>query len=386
MISRLPIPVLLLAILLAPVQASAFQLRTADGTNTLVVAADETLPRETLLAGYRLNVQGRAERDLWLAASTDVQFGGRANGDLRILARSSVLRGDMRQNLIAYANGLQLATSAVVRGQAALFGQTVISEGHVKGDAWIFAQSATIGGHWDGNVRVQAEEIRVVPGTVIAGTLIYTAPKAPVLDPSVSIGGGMEARQTLLPDAQAIPGAATRTRFLLHGYLFLAALLAGMPFVGFFPLLAGGAVRNLRAAPWRVLLAGLLTVLLGPFLIGFAIMTVVGIPLAILLAALYLLLAYLSHVVVALWLGHILLRTPGPQSFGQVLAALAAGLFVLYAATALPGVASFIALPVLVLGAGALVTARLPRPLVAMPRPPAMPPLNKPEFPDQPEP
>jgi hypothetical protein len=382
---RLSILLLAAALLLTPGTASAYRLRMGEGTNTLVLAAGETLPSETLLVAQHLDVQGKAERDLWLVASLSVRFGGQADGDLRVLARSAVLAGSTSQNLLAYAGGLQLATSSVVRGQAALFGTTVICEGRVEGDAWIVAQSVTLGGQWDGNVRVQAEEIRVVPGTVIAGALVYTAPKAPVLDPTVSIGGGLEARATLLPDTRAFSPAATQARFLFHGYLFLAALLVGMPFVGFFPLLAGGAVRNLRTAPWRVLLAGLLTVLAGPLLAGFAVMTVVGIPLAVMLAALYLLLVYLSHIVVALWLGHLLLRTPGPQSFGQVLSALAAGLFVLYVATALPGVASFIALPVVVLGAGALVTARLPRHLVAVPRPPPLPPVKQPPSPDQPE-
>ncbi len=384
---RIPrfIPVLALA-LLAPLSASAYRMQLGDGTNTLVVAADAELPSETLLAAHSLDIQGSARRDLWLLASTSARFDGEASGDLRVLARSVVLAGQARQNLLAYAGGLHLATSSVVRGQAALLGQDVICEGQVEGDAWIFAQSVTLGGAWGGNVRIQAEEIRVVPGTTIAGDLVYTAPRAPVLDATVVLGGELKARETLLPDARSLSVQFSQARFLLHGYLFLAALLVGMPFVGFFPLLAGGAVRNLRAAPWRVLLAGLLTVLLGPLLIGFAVMTVVGIPLAVMLAALYLLLAYLSHVIVALWLGHLLLRTPGPQSFAQVLAALAAGLFVLYFATALPGVASFVVLPVVVLGTGALVTARLPRPRIVLPRPPADPPLNNPEVPDQPEP
>ena len=379
------IPLFALLACMAARPAHAFHFRAGDGTNALALAAGESLPNETLWIAQSLHVAGRAERDLWLLASAGVRFEGDSAGDLRVLGRSASIDGLARQNLLAYAAGLQLTTNSVVRGQAALFGGTVVCEGTVEGDAWIVAQSVTLGGQWGGNVRIQAEEIRVAPNARIAGNLVYAAPKAPVLDPGVEVGGAVEARRNLMP-AASLPAAETRSRFLLHGYLFLAALLVGMPFVGFFPLLAGGAVRSLQARPWRALAAGFLVLFGGPFLAVFCAMTVVGIPLALALGALYALAAYLSHVVVALWIGHAILRGGGPQTFGRVLSALSAGLFALYFASALPGVASFVVLPVLVLGTGALATARMPLSIVALPPPPPPPPFKNNEPTDPPEP
>lgn len=362
-------PLAILLFLLLPVAAHAYQWRLGESTNAWILPAGETLAEETLLTAYQLDVQGQAARDLWLLASTAIRYDGRTEGDLRALGSSAVLGGEVRQNLLAYARGLQLTRTAVVRGQAALFGTTVICEGQIDGDAWIFADSVTLGGRWGGNVRIQAGEIRIAPDTVIAGDLTYSAPKTVVLDPSVAIAGTV----TQVPAATA--PVSFRANLALHGYLFLAALLVGMPFVGFFPVLAGGAVRNLRATPWRVLLAGLVTLLLGPFLIAFAFMTIVGIPLALLLGALYAALAYLAHVVVALWLGHRFLRVTGPQTFARVLAALALGLFALYFLAAFPGVAAFLVPPVLVLGTGALALALLRRPSLSLlpPMPPPVP-------------
>jgi hypothetical protein len=377
----------ILGLLLWPAAARAYDVRMGDSTNALALPAGEILHDEALLVAYNLVVEGQAERDLWLLATTAVRFDGQSQGDLRMLSSSAIIGGVAEQNLLAYARGLQLTSNALVRGQAALFGTTVICEGHVDGNAWIFANSVTLGGSWRGNVRVHANEIRVVPGTTIAGDLVYTSSKPLVYDASVTIAGRVKSVRTMFPEAGALSPAAIQARFVFHGYLFLAALLVGMPFVGFFPLLAGSAVRRLRTSPWRVLLAGAITLLLGPFLIAFAFMTIVGIPLALLLGALYAAIAYLSHLVVALWLGHRLLRTPGPQTFSRVLAALAAGLFLLYFAAALPGVASFVVAPVLVLGAGSIVLALVYRPLVPLPMPPpAPPPLpNKPATPENPE-
>ena len=366
----------LLLLFLWPAVAPAYEWRAS--TNRLVLAAGETIGEEALWAAKELDLQGQARQDLWLLGQQTVRFDGEAAGDLRVLAGSAVVAGTARRNLMAYANGLQLATNSTVRGELALVGGTVICEGQVDGDAWIVAGSATLGGTWGGRVRIRAEEIRLAPGTRIAGDLVYTSPRPLVYDSSVAIAGAVVAAPGPLgpPSFQA--------RFALHGYLFLAALLVGMPFVGFFPALAGGAVRKLRLAPWRTLLAGVAALLIGPFLAFFAFVTVVGLPLAVFVAAFYGALAYLSHVVIALWLGHRLLRAPGPQTFGRVLSALATGLFLLYAAAAVPGVAALLAPPVLVLGTGALVLAFLQRPVFPFPLS-LPPPPRKPDSVDQPE-
>ncbi len=360
------------ALLLLPAMADAYQLHMGDSTNALVLPANETLADEAFWSAYRLDFHGQAGHDLWLLATTVVHFDGQSCGDLRVLANSAVLSGEAQQNLLACANGLQLTTNSIVRGQAALFGTALICEGTVEGDAWIWAKSVTLGGHWAGNVRVNASEIRIAPGTTIAGNLVYTSPKTLVYDSSVAIAG------TVTQTKDRMPQSTFTGRIVWHGYLFLAALLVGMPFVGLFPLQIGGAVRNLRTAPWRVLIAGLLTLLLSPFLIAFAFMTILGIPLALLFGALYLALLYLSHIVIALWLGHMLLRAPGPQSFARVLSALITGLFLLYFSTAVPGVASFVILPVVVLGTGALVLTLWRRPILTIPLPPPIPPLPPP--------
>ena len=370
---------ILLLLFLLPAVARAYQWRAS--TNLLVLAADDAVGTEALWVANHLDVQGKAKQDLWLMGVATIRFDGEASGDLRMAGGSAVVGGTARRNLMAYVNGFHMTTGAVVRGDAAVLGGNVVCEGAVDGDAWIVAQSVTIGGSWGGRVRLRAEEIRIAPGTRIAGDLVYTCPRPLVYDASVDVGGSVV--ESRFPEA----ASSFQARFAFHGYLFLAALLAGMPFVGFFPAMAGGAVRKLRLSPGRVLLAGGLVLVLGPFLIAFAAMSIVGLPLALLLSFFYLSLAYLSHVVVALWLGHRLLRAPGPQTFGRVLSALSVGLFLLYAAAALPGVGGFLALPVIAFGTGALVLAFLQRPTFPLPMPPTVIPLPRPPSgtPDPPE-
>ena len=370
------IPAIFVLLGLLPAVAPAYQLRVGETTNALVLPAGAQIEEEALWAANSVDIQGATVRDLWLLATAAVRFDGETGGDLRTFSASATIGGTVQGNLFAYANGLQLTTNSAVRGEVALFGADLICEGGVEGNARLFAKSATLGGRWGGDVRIFADEIRIAPGTRIAGDLVYTSSKPLVYDSSVAVGGTVKQRNVLPPEAPL------RARLARHGYLFLAALLVGMPFVGFFPMVAGGAVRKLRVAPWRTLLAGLATLLFGPFLIAFAFVTIVGIPLALMLAALYGALAYLSHVVIALWLGHALVRASGPQTFARVLSALAVGLFILYFAAAIPGLASSLAFPVVVLGSGALVLAFLQRSFIPI----AMPPPPLPKSPEPPEP
>ena len=180
-----------LALLAAP--AAAYEWRLGDSTNAVVLPAGETLAAEALLAAYHLDVQGAAARDLWLLAAGSARCSGAVAGDLRAFASAATLAGAVDGNLFAYAKGLQLATNSVVRGDAALFGTDLICEGAVGGDARIFARSVTLGGTWGGDVRVDATEIRVAPGTRIAGDLVYAAPKPLALDASVAVGGQVKA-------------------------------------------------------------------------------------------------------------------------------------------------------------------------------------------------
>lgn len=344
---RLLLPLLLLA---AALPARAFDLRlAADSTNAVSYTADTRFDTEALLAGYDISNAASAAQDLWILANS-VRQDGVAEQDARILAKSAVLDGAVGQNLQIYAQAAQLTTNAVVAGDILLLGNTLVCEGKVGGDAWLMGHEITLSGTYGGRVRVSAETLRVSPGTRIASDFVYTTPTPFAIPPGVEIGG----------QARAVVPAAARQRTFgermrLHGFLFLGALLVGMPFVGLFPATAGASVRAIRRNPWRCLFTGLVTLLFGPFLLVVVGLTIIGLPLALAGGMLWLLILYLSHIVIALLLGHWLVGRRSPvQTAGSVFLSLGAGLFVLYFASALPRVADFLAMPVAVLGAGAL--------------------------------
>lgn len=94
MTRRLPLLALLACLL--PATAPAYQWRMGDTTNQLVLAAGDRLAEETVWAANSVDIQGEAERDLWLLSPALVRFDGKAAGDLRLFANSAVLNGDRK--------------------------------------------------------------------------------------------------------------------------------------------------------------------------------------------------------------------------------------------------------------------------------------------------
>ena len=74
---------------LLPAVAGAYQLRTGEATNALSIVAGDVLEEETLLIANAIHCQGSALHDLWMLASSSIQFEGSSGGDLRLMAYSA---------------------------------------------------------------------------------------------------------------------------------------------------------------------------------------------------------------------------------------------------------------------------------------------------------
>lgn len=371
----LPARVLLAAalLLLPALPASAFSLRLQnDATNALVVPPTDAASDETLCIAPSIQYAGANERDLWLFAQS-ASFSGTALQDLRACASSVTLSSYVAQNAVIGAKAASLSTNSVVQGDLLVLAQTAVLEGIVSGETRILAQTATLSGTFNSTVRVSAETLNLSPSLVVNGDLVCDTPDLPVPPPGARILGKI--RHT--PAAPPVSAwDAFRARLFLHGVFFLGALLVGIPFVALFPMAAGNAVRAIRLHPWRSVLSGTLTLFLAPTVCALLCVTGIGIPLAVVGLLFLLVLLYLSHIVVALCIGHLVVGRGRPQTFSLVLRSLSIGLFFVYFLSAIPPIASYIVLPVVILGLGALFQAiRHPVVFARAPVPPPVPPV-----------
>jgi hypothetical protein len=109
-----------------------------------------------------------------------------------------------------------------------------------------------------------------------------------------------------------------------------------MVFVSLMPGIAALSVHKLAESTWRCLLFGFITFALIPLLAAFLVFTVAGIPLSVILILAYVILMYVSKIIVGLFIGHLIIRKRAPVAPNLLFPVMSLGLLALYAATNLP--------------------------------------------------
>lgn len=358
--------VALLWLCVQPAQA-AVQFRLHAGTNDFVIPLQQGFEGEALVVSQGLlRMEGFALRDLWLLSTfgkpVEIAPAARLAGDVRFCALAGTFSGSAAGNVMGLLYGaFRLAPEGKIGGDLVVYADNIVCEGAVQGDAIIIGKTVTLGGSWGGRVRVQAEELRVAPGTIFGGNLEYVAPRPPVLDASVQVKGELKQREYLfafLAPQQAGPDMAVR--MAAAGRRFFGGLLTGVVVLWLFPGFIGLASWHIRAMPVRTLFAGFGVFWLAPMLVVFTFFLFGGIPLALMMAAFHGILLYLSHIVLAIWLGGMLMAVAKKKP--RVFTALFLGLFLLHAAMAIPMVAPLVITGSVLFGFGALILTLFSRP------------------------
>ena len=355
-------------LLTSPLRAGAIEWHSAEAFH---LASNDTVAAQTLLYAASARIDGESLDDLFIlaadtafngSAAADAWFlgntiaiPGRIAGHTRALARTLTISGALDRDLTAIASIVRITTNVAVGGVVDLMAEQASLEGSFHGPVRLLARSVTLAGAYAETVRVIAEDIVVLPGTRIAGDLVYTSPKELFLDKSVLLGGAL--RRSAPTNQPEGTWQDQLQLFSMQSARALAAMLCGMALLAFFPRLTARAVRHVQRAPLRCALGGLAAIMLLPIAAFLMALTLVGIPLALLVAGLWLAGLYLSKIIVALWIGHLLLRRPGPHTFGRTALRLLVGLTVLYAVTLLPLIGGSLALLIGIYGFGALLFA-----------------------------
>ena len=364
---------LLLIFMLAATPAFAWE-EQIQRTTSYDLPAGSTNNGQLVLLAERASFSGTTEDDVFVMASVAANFTGEAKADTWVMAGQTTLGGHLRdhvraggqsivvsgvldRSVLALGSTVHLTTGSVVRGGATLVGESVVIEGAIGGPVYVVAQTVTLSGALDGALRLYAQDIVIMPGTVIAGDLLYTSPKELFLDSRVHMGGELKRVEVSgrAPAATTLTAEALVLKFLQ----LAAALLVGLPFALLFPNLIGRATHLVRFNLLRSMLIGFAVFFLLPFLAVAMALTLVGLPLSLLAGGLAVALLYLGKVVVALVLGGLLLRRRGAQSIAVVSGAMALGLILMYIVFSLPVLGGSLALLIAITGSGALWWAML---------------------------
>ncbi|MDF7806856.1 polymer-forming cytoskeletal protein [Pontiellaceae bacterium B12219] len=303
-----------------------------------------------IITGSPLILNGRYNGNVTGAASIEAALNGVCERNLRLFSQTVKINGAVAGNLMVIADTVVISTNAVIEGDALILANSVVQEGLIEGDASITASRiATLAGTIGGNTRITSQDILLTPGTRLQGDLLYKAPK--ILYPDEGIIDGR--LQRILP-----PALLTSARLYKIGIWFMAAFIAGIPFITLFPMTTAMATQLIKRSPLKCLLVGLLASGALPIFGIMSISSLVGVPLGALLLTSWGIMVYLSRIIMGLTVGTMLLRRKN-SSIGFVLAAMALGLAVIYASTIFPAIGVPVQMIVLWLGMGSLILSLL---------------------------
>jgi hypothetical protein len=196
---------------------------------------------------------------------------------------------------IALERGSRIGRDALIAGRS------VDVRGSVGGELTVYAQQVVIAGAITGKVRLVAEDIELLDGARIGGTLSYTSPNEIKRSAGAQVEGEVTRREPQT-DAQPQPSRETDDGAwgLLGALLWaLGLFLFGVVLHWTFPVYATEAARRALSDHLAALGLGFALLIATPIAAGLAIVTIVGIPLGASALALYpvlLLAGYLTGV------------------------------------------------------------------------------------------
>ena len=364
MFVKLPLSGLVLALALQA-QAATFL-----STNVYRLAADQTVTDEQWIAagtaaaegvfendlfissGGPMTLNGTHEGNVWGAAGGEIQLGGRSARNVRLAGKSVRIDGRIDGNAMIAAETIITTSNSVIMGNARLIGTSIVLEGVINGRVSITAgRVVTLGGTIGDNTRIVAPDILFSRSSHIGGDLRYSANKEII--PAEGIVEGQLER--IVPQPAPLFSAERLTSRALW---FMAAFLAGIPFIALFPMTTAMASQLIRKELWKCMLLGFLVSGALPVFGLICLSSIIGIPLGALAMASWGIMLYLSRIIVGLVLGTAILRS-SRTSFSRVLLAMLLGLGLIYFTTLIPSIGISIQIAVVWLGMGSLILAML---------------------------
>ncbi|QHI70738.1 bactofilin family protein [Tichowtungia aerotolerans] len=350
-------------------------------TNQFIIPGDQFVSEETWLSAQSIAISGTVSNDLF-ATTQNAELSGNFHEDVwcigdsihaqgtfqnsaRLISRTVQIQGTVYGPVMAVGNTVKIDREAVLNNGLLCMGENTIIEGTITGNVRAFAQRVTLGGSITGDLVLTAQEIVALPGTVINGDLSYAAPNDLVLPSSVILNGSLR-KQLAAPAARKLFKANITGHFLFG----LAALVTGLVFSGIFPRYTGAAIHTLRTSTGLCAVIGFAALVLMPMAAFLMLFTVIGFPLSILILLFYSILLYLSKIIVALWIGSLILGRKGFNK-RRVGGPMALGMLVLYTLTLFSPGSFPINLIIILFGLGALITAlfKKPIPIILSPEP-----------------
>jgi cytoskeletal protein CcmA (bactofilin family) len=364
----LVVQIAVIFLLLPATQAAAADIR---GYEDVIIASGDVVDDDLYLAGNRIVINGTVNGDV-IAAGSTIIIDGTVNGDVIALASTVTIDGEITGSARVAGSDVSIggtigedlitAGSSIIIKEASGIGRDLIfgagnieMDSRISGDIKGIAEIVEITNIISGDADIEVKELTITSTANIKGNLTYVSSNEATIHSGAVIGGEI---------SRHLPAHDKWDRSwnflpLINPWLkvlsFLAALLVGIIIILVIPEKSVQAAMAIRNKPLASLGWGALILFLAPLAILISILTIIGIPVGLLAIILYVILIFVSQLVVGLFIGQwIVSKLNIKESRGSLIGALAIGLLLLTLLRLIPVVGWVVWLATTLFGIGAV--------------------------------
>jgi len=320
------------------------------------IIVDGTINGDLVATAKKIIINGKINGDL-LALGQVIIVNGQIDGNIRIISSEFYLNGSVARNLNALAEKITLAKDSRVFWDVALAGQMLNIEGKVDGLLQAVANQVYLSGIIDGDLNLKIINSKkdnqptiILSGATIYKNFTYQSPVSASINETSSIKG----------EIKSVLSKSTKKDLVNYFdwssvlYKIMSAFIIGLILLKLISKYLPGLLEKISKHPHKLFIPGLIIFFGGPIIILLLIISIIGIPLALILTALWLVAQYLAKILIAFYLGKLILENLFKKKTHNQLWSLALGLIIIYLLFTLPFVGWIASLATSIAGLGAI--------------------------------
>lgn len=241
-----------------------------------IVDIDADVAGDVVISGGELFIGHRIQGDV-IAAGGSVNIRGEILDDVRTAGGEIRIDATIGDDLFAAGGEIYVSSRASTGGEAWLAGGDVNMAGTINKSLHIGAGNIRISGTIHGDVELQGEEIQILEGAIIEGSLHYKSPNEAKIHPDAKITGKVTYEQL-------------EWDYPHRGYSIffsLTLLVAGIVLFLLFPGFTMSSAGRISTDPWKSLGVGFALLVLTPVAAVLLMSIVLGVWVGLSILALY---------------------------------------------------------------------------------------------------
>lgn len=262
------------------------------------IRIDGDINSTTFATGGNVELNGNIDGDLFIA-SQSVIINGEVTGSVFIISQDMVINGLVENNI--YLVGAELKLNSETRGGAFLAGQNIYIENgaEIEKDTFIGGSEIYQNGIINRDLTTSSQLLSI--GGKIGGDLNYTSENQAAFSDDSEVLGEVNWKEVEVEGPKPIISLGTL-------YSIVISVLSSLAIWFFIRLIRPSFWNNLAERvsniPLKTLGFGAIALMVTPIVLVVLLITVIGVPLSFILLALYVILIYISKIIISRSIGY----------------------------------------------------------------------------------